>query len=42
MAGPDELTTTSYRGGAANPDPNQLRNAEVEPICRKYLELRYR
>jgi alpha-glucosidase/alpha-D-xyloside xylohydrolase len=24
------------------PDPAELRNAEVEPICRKYLELRYR
>ena len=23
-------------------DPAELRNAEVEPICRKYLELRYR
>ena len=24
------------------PDPNELHNAEVEPICKKYLELRYR
>ncbi len=24
-----------------NVDPNELHNAEVEPICRKYLELRY-
>ncbi|HJZ53394.1 MAG TPA: TIM-barrel domain-containing protein [Gemmataceae bacterium] len=24
------------------PDPAELHNAEVEPICRKYLELRYR
>jgi len=40
--GPDELTTTSYASGAANPDPSELRNAEVEPICKKYLELRYR
>jgi alpha-glucosidase/alpha-D-xyloside xylohydrolase len=24
------------------PDPGELHNAEVEPICRKYLELRYR
>jgi alpha-glucosidase/alpha-D-xyloside xylohydrolase len=23
------------------PDPAELRNAEVEPICKKYLELRY-
>jgi alpha-glucosidase/alpha-D-xyloside xylohydrolase len=40
--GPDELTNASYEGGAANPAPSELRNAEVEPICRKYLELRYR
>jgi alpha-glucosidase/alpha-D-xyloside xylohydrolase len=32
----------NYRGGAANPDPSELRNPQVEPICRKYLELRYR
>ncbi len=25
----------------AIPDPAELHNAEVEPICRKYLELRY-
>jgi alpha-glucosidase/alpha-D-xyloside xylohydrolase len=37
--GPNEIT--SY-GDAANPEPSELRNAEVEPICRKYLELRYR
>lgn len=33
---------SNYTGGAANPDLSELRNAEVEPICRKYLELRYR
>ncbi|MBI1873719.1 MAG: glycoside hydrolase family 31 protein [Acidobacteria bacterium] len=38
--GPDEIATST--GGAANPDPSELRNAAVEPICRKYLELRYR
>jgi alpha-glucosidase/alpha-D-xyloside xylohydrolase len=38
--GPDEIA--SYTGGAANPDASELRNAAVEPICRKYLELRYR
>lgn len=38
--GPMELR--GYTGGAANPDPKELRNPEVEPICRKYLELRYR
>ena len=38
--GVDEIA--NYTGGAANPDPSELRNAAVEPICRKYLELRYR
>jgi alpha-glucosidase (family GH31 glycosyl hydrolase) len=37
--GPDEIT--SY-GEAANPKVEELHNPEVEPICRKYLELRYR
>jgi alpha-glucosidase/alpha-D-xyloside xylohydrolase len=32
----------NYRNGAADPDPSELRNPLVEPICRKYLELRYR
>ncbi len=32
----------NYAGGAANPDASELRNPDVEPICRKYLELRYR
>ena len=32
----------NYTGGAGNPDPSELRNPDVEPICRKYLELRYR
>jgi alpha-glucosidase (family GH31 glycosyl hydrolase) len=32
----------NYTGGAADPDPEELRNPNVEPICRKYLELRYR
>jgi alpha-glucosidase/alpha-D-xyloside xylohydrolase len=27
---------------AATPDPSQLHNPQVETICRKYLELRYR
>jgi alpha-glucosidase/alpha-D-xyloside xylohydrolase len=38
--GPDELS--NYGRGAANPDPSEFHNAEVEPICKKYLELRYR
>ena len=28
--------------GAATPDASELHNAAIEPICRKYLELRYR
>jgi alpha-glucosidase/alpha-D-xyloside xylohydrolase len=38
--GIDEIA--NYTGGAGNPDPNELRNPDVEPICRRYLELRYR
>jgi alpha-glucosidase/alpha-D-xyloside xylohydrolase len=37
--GPSEIR--SY-GDAADPDASELHNAAVEPICRKYLELRYR
>jgi alpha-glucosidase/alpha-D-xyloside xylohydrolase len=37
--GPDE--TSSY-SGSARPPESELHNAQVEPICRKYLELRYR
>jgi alpha-glucosidase (family GH31 glycosyl hydrolase) len=32
---------TNY-GEAANPDPSELHNDKIEPICRQYLELRYR
>jgi len=38
--GPAELR--GYTGGAADPDPSELHNARVEPIVKKYLELRYR
>jgi alpha-glucosidase/alpha-D-xyloside xylohydrolase len=38
--GPDEIR--NYTGGAGNPDPSELRNPRVEPILRRYLELRYR
>jgi alpha-glucosidase/alpha-D-xyloside xylohydrolase len=38
--GPSEVA--NYRGGAANPDASELRNPLVEPIVKKYLELRYR
>ncbi len=37
--GPSEI---GNYGEAAVPDPGELHNARVEPICRKYLELRYR
>lgn len=37
--GPMEI---SRYNGAAIPDASQLHNPHVEPICRKYLELRYR
>jgi len=37
--GPNEIRTY---GDAANPDPSELHSADVEPICRKFLELRYR
>jgi alpha-glucosidase (family GH31 glycosyl hydrolase) len=38
-SGPMEI---SRYEGAAIPDASELHNAQVEPICRKYLELRYR
>jgi alpha-glucosidase (family GH31 glycosyl hydrolase) len=37
--GPKEINNYN---GAAIPDSSQLHDARVEPICRKYLELRYR
>jgi len=37
--GPVEINNYT---GAAVPDPSQLHDARVEPICRKYLELHYR
>jgi len=37
--GPEE--TQAYQGAGRPPD-SELHNAAVEPICRKYLELRYR
>ena len=37
--GPTEIGNYN---GAALPDAGQLHNSQVEPICRKYLELRYR
>jgi alpha-glucosidase (family GH31 glycosyl hydrolase) len=37
--GPEE--TATYQGAGRPPD-SELHNAAVEPICRKYLDLRYR
>ncbi len=38
---PGPIEINNYNG-AAIPDESQLHNPQVEPICRKYLELRYR
>jgi len=38
---PGPVEIRNYEG-AATPDPSQLHDERVEPICRKYLELRYR
>ena len=38
---PGPMEISRYQG-AAIPDASQLHNPQVEPICRKYLELRYR
>lgn len=35
------IEVTNYNG-AATPDASELHNPQVEPICRKFLELRYR
>ena len=37
---PSEIRAST--AGAADPDPKELNNAQVEPIVKKYLELRYR
>jgi alpha-glucosidase (family GH31 glycosyl hydrolase) len=38
--GPEEIS--EYHGDAGLPPRSELHNAQVEPICRKYLDLRYR
>jgi alpha-glucosidase/alpha-D-xyloside xylohydrolase len=38
---PGPIEINNYNG-AAVPPPEELHHPEVEPICRKYLELRYR
>jgi alpha-glucosidase/alpha-D-xyloside xylohydrolase len=37
-----ELELSPDVKGSALPDPKELHNPEIEPVCRKYLELRYR
>jgi alpha-glucosidase (family GH31 glycosyl hydrolase) len=41
MGNPGPVEVSGYTQGAT-PDESQLHDARVEPICRKYLELRYR
>jgi alpha-glucosidase/alpha-D-xyloside xylohydrolase len=38
--GPSEVA--GYTGGAQDPPASELHNPSVEPICKRYLELRYR
>src|SRR5215469_8255423 len=38
---PGPIEVSRYQG-AALPDASELHNPQVEPVCRKYLELRYR
>jgi alpha-glucosidase/alpha-D-xyloside xylohydrolase len=38
---PGPVEISGYNGSAI-PSPNELHNTQVEPICREYLELRYR
>jgi alpha-glucosidase (family GH31 glycosyl hydrolase) len=38
--GPNEVVAGTE--GSVAPDPSELHNPQVEPICRSYLELRYR
>lgn len=38
--GPTEMQ--GYHGNAGLPDPKELHNPDIEPVCRKYLELRSR
>jgi alpha-glucosidase/alpha-D-xyloside xylohydrolase len=41
MGNPGPVEIAGYNQGAT-PDESQLHDARIEPICRKYLELRYR
>jgi alpha-glucosidase/alpha-D-xyloside xylohydrolase len=42
MGDPGPVELESYRSPAGLPDPKEFHNPDVEPICRKYLDLRYR
>ena len=39
---PPPFELERYASPAGLPDPREFRNPDVEPICRKYLDLRYR
>jgi alpha-glucosidase/alpha-D-xyloside xylohydrolase len=41
LGDPSPVEVRNY-DGAATPDSSELHNTAVEPICRKYLELRYK
>ncbi len=41
MGNPGPVEISGYNQGGT-PDESQLHNTQVEPVCRKYLELRYR
>ena len=41
MGNPGPVEISNYAQGAT-PDESQLHDARIEPICRKYLDLRYR
>jgi len=42
MGDPGPIELEPYHSPAGLPDPKEFHNPEVEPICRKYLDLRYR
>jgi alpha-glucosidase/alpha-D-xyloside xylohydrolase len=42
MGDPGPVELEHYRSPAGLPDRKEFNNADVEPVCRKYLDLRYR
>ena len=42
MSDPGPIELERYHSPAGLPDPKEFHNPEVQPICRKYLDLRYR